>query len=141
MLPVIPSFSGPSSREAFMSGFHSGQELTSDQTLQTLSAGAFVSSDASLNAMGSYLLSKQCLELGGADVSAAADEGDSLSFEAVAQVHRGGERGGAGAFDQRPCLLDHGHGRHVDLVVGHEDEVVEHPAKNSLRQLKGCCRR
>src|SRR2546425_744579 len=49
--PVAPSLSGPLSRDSFMSGFHSGQVFTSDQTRQTRAGAAFVSSDASRNAI------------------------------------------------------------------------------------------
>ena len=51
IIPVAPSLSGPLMRDSFMSGFHSGQWLTSDQTRHTLSGDAFVSSAASLYAI------------------------------------------------------------------------------------------
>src|SRR5436190_3810669 len=51
IIPVAPSLSGPSSLDSFMSGFHSGQWLTSDQTRHTVAGEAAVSSEASRNAM------------------------------------------------------------------------------------------
>ena len=47
IIPRVPTCSGPSSRDSFISGFHSGQELTSDHTRQTRSGAADVSSEAS----------------------------------------------------------------------------------------------
>src|SRR5260221_2771014 len=54
IVPVAPAFSGPSSRDAFMSGFHSGQLFTSDQICQTRAGDALVSSEASRYAMSSF---------------------------------------------------------------------------------------
>src|SRR5713226_10310511 len=55
IIPVVPSASGPLSRDSFMSGFHSGQVLTSDQIRQTRAGAALVSMDASRNAMSPLL--------------------------------------------------------------------------------------
>src|SRR6202521_4458639 len=51
IVPVAPSLSGPSRCDAFMSGFHSGKWLTSDQTCQTLAVDDAVNCEASLNAL------------------------------------------------------------------------------------------
>src|SRR5256885_8283117 len=52
IIPVAPSLSGPSSLDSFMSGFHSGQWLTSDQTRHTVAGEAAGFRQASPKTLG-----------------------------------------------------------------------------------------
>src|SRR5260370_25681194 len=55
IMPGAPGLSAQAIGDSFMSGFHSGQVFTSDQTRQTSGGVAFVSRDASLNAIAFLL--------------------------------------------------------------------------------------
>src|ERR1700730_8726892 len=55
IVPPVPLAKGPASFIEMMSGFHRGQDETSDQTLQTLSGVALLWSDREKSLMASLL--------------------------------------------------------------------------------------